>query len=573
MPTSTPRARPRASRSRVLLRSAFSVLTVVLLLVPGVATAAPTTRIDRDVVVYGGTPAGVAAAVAAADSGARVTLLAEGTTVGGMMSNGISASDIGSPGAVQGIAKEFFAQVRKHYGDPRTWRFEPRVAERIFRDMLTRRGVQVRTKAPLTRAVVEDRTITCLVVPTARFYCAENFVDASYTGDVLAMAGVPARLGLADLLDHEESLPLARDWATVVPVPADGAEAAAAAYRLNPFVRTEPTLPPYRDVYAQGTPSLTYRLCVTPDTARAVPFRPAANYAQLLPSFQLMAGSMNPTVDRRTNGSLRSDVFQLARLPDGKYDLNAGGRSFTNMPAPAGYFDSPASRRSHNQALRAYVESFFYFVGHDPSVPSELRTEFARFGLCADEFVDNGNWPREPYVREALRIHGRYTMTERDIFAARTKSGAIALGSYNVDSKLSQWVSVDGVLYRDRAVHSPAPVYEIPYTAMVPRAGSVLNVLAPVAVSSSPTAYGSLRMEPQYMAMGQAAGIAAALGARNNRTTATLPVTWVQQVLREDGARYKALDICRATASAYRAKGGYTADCSQVLPVAPRPLL
>lgn len=556
---------------QLLLRAAVATLTALCVLAPAVAHAAPSTRIVRDVVVYGGTPAGVAAAIAAADAGARVTLLAEGSTVGGMMSNGISASDIGSPGAVQGIAKEFFAKVRKHYGDPTTWRFEPRVAERILRDMLARRDVQVRMKAPLSRAVVKNRKITCLVVLPARSYCAENFIDASYTGDALSMAGVPGRIGQADLLDHGETLPLTRDWEKVIAAPADPADAAA-AYLQNPYIRTDAVLPAYRDVYAQGGPSLAYRLCVTPDAARAVPFRPAANYAQLLPSFQLMAGSMSSTVRTESNGTLNSDVFQLARIPGGKYDLNAGWKAFTNIPAPAGYFASRANRTQQNAVLRGYVESFFYFVGHDDSVPAGLRTEFARFGLCADEFTDNGNWPREPYVREALRIDGRYTMTERDLFTSRTKSGAVALGSYNVDIKISQWVSVDGALFRDRSVHSTAPVYEIPYTSMVPRAGSVLNVLAPVAVSSSPTAYGSLRMEPQYMAMGQAAGIAAALASAKNRTTATLPVTWVQKALRADGVLHKARDVCRAIGRTHRAGGGYTADCSQVLPVAPRQL-
>lgn len=564
----------RASRSRILLRGVFAALTVALVLVPGIAPAAPGTRIDRDVVVYGGTPAGVAAAIGAAKAGAKVTLLAEGSTVGGMMSNGISASDIGSPGAVQGVAKEFFARVRKHYNDPKTWRFEPQVAERILRDMLARHRVQVRTKAPLTRAVVKNRKISCLVVEPARSYCAENFVDASYTGDALAMAGVPARLGLADLLDHAETLPLRRDWEKVVPAPADGAEAAAEAHAQNPFIRTEQgtTPPPYRDVYHQGGPSLAYRLCVTMDPARAVPFQRAANYDQLLPSFRLMAASMGSAVRTESNGTMNSDVFQLAKIPNGKWDLNAGWKAFTNIPAPAGYFDNRASRTHHNKVLRNYIESFFYFVGNDPSVPAELRTAFAPFGLCADEFVDNGNWPREPYVREALRIHGRYTMTEWDLFTSRKKSTAIALGSYNVDVKISQWISVGGELYRDRSVHSTAPVYEIPYTAMVPRAGSVLNVLAPVAVSSSPTAYGSLRMEPQYMAMGQAAGIAAAVGARKNRTTASLPVAWVQRELRKQGSLHKAVDVCRAIATIHRTGGGYSTDCRQVLPVAPRPL-
>ena len=562
---------PAGRRSRRLLRRAAVALTVLCVLAPGVAHAAPSTRIDRDVVVYGGTPAGVAAAIAAADTGATVTLLAEGTTVGGMMSNGISASDIGSPSAVQGIAEEFFAEVRKHYRDPKTWRFEPRVAEQILRQMLTRHGVQVRTKAPLTRAVVKNRKITCLVVPPDRSYCAENFIDASYTGDALAAAGVPVRLGMADYRAYKESFPAQRVWRKITSVPAGKAAAAAAAHAQNPFVRTEPVLPDYSDVHRLGQPSLAYRLCVTPNAARAVPFRPAANYDQLLPSFRLMGASMSPSITRKSNGTLHSDVFQLARIPGGKYDLNAGRKSFSNLPAPAGYFDSAATRRQHNEVLRGYVESFFYFVGHDPSVPAPVRTEFARYGLCKDEFTDNGNWPREPYVREARRLQGRDTITERDIYTTRTKPDAIALASYSVDSKLSQWVSVDGELYRDLAVHASAPVYEIPYTAMVPKVGSVLNVLAPVGVSSSPTAYGSLRMEPQYMAMGQAAGIAAALAARENRTTASVPAAWVQKELRAEGALYKAADVCRGTARAHRAGGGYSADCTRVLPVTPRP--
>src|SRR3712207_5239731 len=164
--------------------------------------------------------------------------------------------------------------------------------------------------------------------------------------------------------------------------------------------------------------------------------------------------------------------------------------------------------------------------------------------ICKDEFTDNGNWPREPYVREARRIDGQYTITTEDVYQNRTKTDAIALGSYNVDGKHSQLLAVGGRLYRDMSVHAKAPVYEIPYRAIQPK--SVSNLLVPVGVSSSPTAYGTIRMEPQYMAMGQAAGIAAALAAEHDRTTRYLPVSWVQRGLRVAQAKYKALDICRA---------------------------
>jgi FAD dependent oxidoreductase len=570
-PVVPPRSRLR-HRATVGLAMSMAVLLVAsaqAVTTPASAAGPGGVRVNRDVVVYGGTPAGVAAAIAAHRTGARVTLLAEGKTVGGTMSNGISASDIGSAAAVSGLADEFFDRIRTYYKGRSTWRFEPRVAERVLRRMLAGK-VQVRYYAPVVRVVTTGNRITCVVVPTERSYCAKSFIDASYTGDVLVAAGVPHRLGMADLMAYGESLAEARRWKDVVALPAGQEGAAAAAFAGNPFMRPAATLPAYRDAYAQGMPSLTYRLCVTAKAANKVPFRASADYATLLPSFRILAQGIRPFVSRKSNGTLYSDVYQLATLPGGKYDLNSGYRSFTNVPAPQSYFDSRDHRRYWNGVLRRYVESFFYFVQHDASVPAVVRTEFARFGLCKDEFADNGNWPREPYVREAVRIKGRYTMTQADIFTTRTKPDSIALGSYNVDSKASQWKVVDGTLYRDMSVHSTAPVYEIPYRALVPGA-RIVNVLAPVGVSASSVAYGSLRMEPQYMVMGQAAGIAAALGAKRNRTlTDGVPASWVQRRLRADRVLYKALDVCRRTSAAWRPAGGYDTGCSRVLPVGPK---
>jgi hypothetical protein len=162
-------------------------------------------------------------------------------------------------------------------------------------------------------------------------------------------------------------------------------------------------------------------------------------------------------------------------------------------------------------------------------------------------------------------------MTEKDLYSTRTKTSAIAVGSYSVDGKLSQLVSAGGTLYRDIGAWTMAPVYEIPYGAIIPRSGPT-NLLVPVGVSASPTAYGSLRIETQYMAMGQAAGIAAALAAKHDRTVRFLPVTWVQKGLRADGVRFKALDICRAGSSAWRPHGGFDQRCTVVKEVKPKSL-
>jgi hypothetical protein len=309
---------------------------------------------------------------------------------------------------------------------------------------------------------------------------------------------------------------------------------------------------------------------VTDDPANRVPFRAGARYDEFLPSFRLIARGLDGTVRRMPNGTLLSDVFQLAVIPGGKYDLNAGLARLTNLPAPPGYFDDPSVRAAADRTLRAYVESFFSFVGRDPAVPAELREVFAPFGLCADEFADSGNWPREPYVREGPRIEGRYTFTQADIYTDREKASTVALGSYDIDVKPGRILFADGRLVSDADMLYTAPAYEIPFEVMVPAGDSVTNLLAPIALSASPTAYGSLRMEPQYVALGEAAGIAAALASRNGVTVAALPVSDVQAVLRHDGVRFTVRELCGITPPGWRSAGGYDPATCEALPVQPR---
>jgi hypothetical protein len=524
---------------------------------------------SRDVVVYGGTPGGVAAAIAAAEHRADVVLIAEGSTIGGQMSNGISASDIGSALSVQGIALDFFERVREHYGDPGTWRFEPHVAETVLRGMLDDAGVDVLYRAPLRYVHLSGRTIDCITVSSPLPLCADTFIDASYTGDLIRGARVPHRLGMGDFHAYGETLALRREWVDVVSVAPEEVEAARVAFAANPFVTMPDGIRPYEQAVQAGTPSLAYRLCVTEDPANRTPFRAAAGYDDYLPSFRLMARAFSSEIEVKSNGTLLSDAFHLAVIPGGKYDLNSGLMTLTNLPAPADYFSSAAARKAHDRTLRDYVESFFHFVGNDDAVPSELREAFAPFGLCADEFTDNGNWPREPYVREARRIEGRYTMTQADIYTRREKASSVAFGAYNVDGKSSQIVFADGRLLRDSTMFYSAPTYEIPFEVMLPKQGSVLNLLAPVGPSSSPTAYSSLRMEPQYMALGQAAGVAAALATKTGATVAQVPVAEVQAWLRWDGVQFKLRDLCQQTPRTWRSAGGYTDSC-EVVPVQPR---
>jgi hypothetical protein len=214
--------------------------------------------------------------------------------------------------------------------------------------------------------------------------------------------------------------------------------------------------------------------------------------------------------------------------------------------------------------MRDYIQTFFWFVQNDPTVPPAVREKFRPFGLCADEFAGNGGWPYQPYVREGRRIVGRDDLTVGDIYINRLKSDTVAVGSYHVDSKTSQWLFTSGALYRDVGVFSSAPVYEIPFAAMVPTFGSVTNLLAPVGLSASPTAYGSVRMEPQYMGLGQAAGLATALASREALSVAALPASRVQSLLRYDGVAYTARSVCLRTPVTARRTYGFSSTCSLI---------
>ena len=518
---------------------------------------------DPLVVVYGGTPAGVAAAIAAAKHRAPVVLLVEGNTVGGMMSNGISESDVGSKAAVTGIARTFFDRVKSYYTDGSEWQFEPRIAERILVRMLSEAGVEVRRGQPLLGVRMDGRRVACVRVAGGEV-CAPNFVDASYTGDLVAAAGVPHRISMTDLRSYGETMPLSRDWRQVLRVTTDQVGNATAAFRNNPYVRVEASLPDYDAVYRSGTPSLTYRLCVTADPATRIPFTQAPGSDAWLASFRVMARGTSSAVTVKSNGTILTDMYTLAKIPAGKYDVNAGQKNYTNIPAPAGYFTDPATRGAANLQLRNYIQTFFWFVQNDPTVPAAVRERFRPFGLCGDEFTDNGGWPYQPYVREGRRIVGRDTLTVGDIYINRLKSDTIATGSYHVDNKTSQWVFAGGALYRDVGTFASAPVYEIPFSAMVPTSGSVTNLLAPVALSTSPSAYGSVRMEPQYMGLGHAAGAATALASREALSVAALPASRVQSLLRYDGVAYTAKSVCLRTQLELRRYFGFSSTCSLI---------
>lgn len=491
-----------------------------------------------DLIVFGGSPAGVAGAVAAADKGASVLLLSQTGTVGGAISNGLGASDIGAKTAVTGYQKKFFDAVKSVYSNTNewdaanAWDVEPGVAENIFLSHLDAADVSVVLNASLQSVEVHGRQIASIATSQGVF-TAPHFIDASYPSDLAAMAGAPFRLGYEDMFYYDEPYAHDREWVeTAVLTPAD-VPGADSAFADNPFFVSLPAMPAsYAAIAHLGMPSMTFRLSVCNEAANLVPFVPTANYELYANSWRRFMRAFFLTHDGGSevlsNGTILNQLFRIAKVKGNKYDLNQGDAGFLNVPIPRAYFEG--DRQGVLDLLEDYSRNFLFFAQTDPSVPSAIRASIAPFGLSADEFISHGNWPREAYIREGRRIVGRRTLTTRNVYdvAGRESADSVAIGTYKLDSKRSVSAYSRGVCAQDSMPTPTTPFYEIPLSVMLPV--SIDNLLVPIGLSSSPTAYGPTRMEPQYMALGEAAGVTAYIAKLKATTISDAAANWYRSI-------------------------------------------
>ncbi len=477
-----------------------------------------------DVVIYGGTASGVIAAIAAAREGMCVAVVEPGRHVGGMVSGGLSHTDYGDHNVIGGLALEFYERVARHYA-LETWTLrgpEPHLAERVFRDWLQEAQVKVFFDARLNRVEKEERRIRQASTECGDRFVANVFIDASYEGDLLARAEVSYIIGREGVEHYGEG------WAGRQPIRPDKHNFSVP---VSPFVNGKdgsllPLMhqrPMVKEGAADhGVQAYCFRLCLTDRPENRLPFPKPEQYDpnqfELLKRYLVAAGAQ-----------LRaSNLMSLSgRLPNDKIDVNSIGPISTNL-LDGSSWEYPAAGYMRRQELwdrhLAYTQGLLYFLANDPGVPKQIRTEMRRWGLCQDEFVDTGHWPHQLYIREARRMRGEYIMTQADLEDQRTKYDAVGMGSYNIDIREVQrvWIWVPhfpnlvGETVNEGYLSVPVEAYEIPYRSLVPKYHECENLLVSVCVSASHTAYSSIRMEPQYMVLGHAAGVAAALAVTND---------------------------------------------------------
>lgn len=436
-----------------------------------------------------------------------------------MVSGGLGWTDIGDRGVIGGQTREFYERVAAHYGVG-PWEVlgpEPHVAEDIFRDWLREAGVAVHFGARLDRTALDGRTIRRIVTEAGDVFAARVFIDAGYEGDLLAGAGASYAVGRESVSLHGEC------WAGRQPIRPDKHNFDAP---VSPFVSDNagPLLPLLHDrplvpegVGDGGVQSYCFRLCLTEVPENRVPFPRSDGYDPA--QFALLRRYLAAAGPRAELGLL---LGLKGRLPNGKSDVNSIGPISTNLLDGSNwaYPDASYARRAAIwDAHLRYTAGLLYFLAHDPGVPERMRAEMNRWGLCRDEFADTGHWPHPRYIREGRRILGEYHLTQRDLQAGREKYDTVGLGAYNIDIREVQriWLPVPrfprmvGEVFNEGYLSVLVEPYAIPYRALVPRYQECDNLIVPVCVSASHVAFSSVRMEPQYMILGHAAGTAAAL--------------------------------------------------------------
>ena len=518
-------------------------------------------RIECDVAVYGGTPAGVTAAIQAARMGKKAVLLSFNRHVGGMTSGGLTATDIGNRAAIGGLAQEYYARIG------RISNFRPSEAESLFLKMLDEAGVPVLLERCLQSVEMRDGRLVSATMETGETVKAAMFVDATYEGDLLAAANVSYRVGREPAGAYGETL--GGQWQNVswsnvyqfcrlplspyvepgnpqsgllpeisseLPGKVGEGDFKVQAYNFRVFLSDGEGKIPFPK--PRGYDSGRYALL-----ARFLNLDPRIRWTLNYTTAPMTDGPVQMRIgDSNNAGSFSSDyVGGSYRWPDGTYDPS----SFAELPPPRRGVPMPFRelyelRERIFQDHVNYQQGLMYFLATDPRVPETLQDRVNRFGLDPREFEETAYWPHQLYVREGRRMVSEYVMTQADCESRRTADDSVGLASYAMDSHFCQRVIVeeDGkmtVRNEGGFGHGCPRPYPVSYRAIVPKREECANLLVPVCLSASHVAYGSIRMEPVFMILGQSAAAAAAIAIDEGIAVQEVSYETLRRRLLEDG--------------------------------------
>ncbi len=524
------------------------------------AAASPAAAADRyDIVVYGGNCAGVMAAVQAAKLGKSVILVSPDQHLGGLTSGGLGFVDVGNPETVGGLAREYFHRVWKHYQKPEAWTaepkkslpgqhkplppgeqtlwiLEPKVGERLFDEFVNEAKVPVLRRELLDRSkggvTVENGRITRIKTLSGRVIEGTMFIDATYEGDLMAAAGVSYVVGRESNAKYGETLNGIRPdptmdkvfKKTIDPYIVPGDPTSGLLPRVNTEAGGQPG-----DAH-RGSQAYNYRMCLTDVATNRVTVAKPEGYDEK--DYEIVFRAIEA-------GLATNRFYKLSLLPNRKTDSNNHSPISTDLIGVN--WDYPeadyATRDRLAKQHELWQRGLIWTLQNHPRVPENYRSYYAPWGLAKDEFADNGHWPYALYVRVARRMVGDVVVTENTARGKETAPDPVVYGSYHMDSHVIQYlVGPEGNLIQEGNffVWVPKP-YGVSYRAIVPKRGECANLLVPVCVSASYAAYGSIRMEPVFMMLGQVAATAAAQAIDGQTSVQEVPYQPLRARLEADG--------------------------------------
>ena len=490
-----------------------------------------------DILVYGNSSAAVTAAVQSAKMGKKVLFVSSDNCIGGLTASGLGATDINKYQAIGGMSREFYRRIYKHYSDPSAWFcqdrdeyfasiikrvftgrnekakmqwvFEPHIAQKVFGEMLTEAGVEIvfsklKEKKGVTLKKGKIERITLLDGNTC---IADVFIDASYEGDLMAQAGVSYFVGREANTQYGETMNGIRPGKNVKKSKAKidpYIEKGNPKSGLLPFV--EKQLPGKEGEGDKRIQAYCFRFTLTNNADNKMPIEKPRDYNPLWFEFMARLIEANPTWTLK-------HILTITPMPNMKTDINHADFIGANYEWP----EASYKRRDELKAMhRSYTLGLIWFLANDPRVPQKIKDEMNKWGLPKDEFKDNGNFPYQVYVREARRMVSDYVMTEHEVTGMKTVPNSVGLGTYWFDSHIvSRYVDQIGGLRDEGGFWGKQAIYPISYQSIVPKEKECTNLIVPVCLSATHAAYGSIRMEPVYMVLGQSAAIAASLSIDN----------------------------------------------------------
>jgi hypothetical protein len=509
----------------------FPKRTLLLAVASLTSTLAAEEAQKFDVVVYGGTSGGVTAAIQSAKMGKTVVLIEPTKFLGGLTTGGLGATDIGNKKAIGGISREFYHRIWQHYQDDKEWRqqtreqyfakrphgnsatentmwtFEPHVASKVYDTWIAEAKVPVvfGERLDLKNGVKKDGAkITEIIMESGKRFSGKMFIDATYEGDLMAKAGVKYHVGREANATYGETL--------------NGVQVGRSKHHqfkvdVDPYVIPgDPKSGIIPGVQKEGpgeefagdhrVQAYNYRMCSTDDEQNRIPWPKPANYDEK--HFELALRNVEAGDDRMS--------WAPTPMPNRKTDTNNNfAVSTDNIGMNYEYPDADyAKREKIVQEHRDYQMGLMWTYANHPRVPEKMRAAYSKLGLCKDEFADSGHWPRQLYVREARRMISDYVMAEKNCRRLEVVEDSVGMGAYNMDShNVQRYITKEGKVRNEGDVQVGVRPYPVSFRSIRPKAEECTNLLVPICLSASHIAYGSIRMEPVFMVLGQSSATAA----------------------------------------------------------------